>query len=246
MTVYHGDSLEIIPGLEEESIDLLITDPPYNISTDFEMSRDGTDGGKYAGRDVSHDFGDWDKENLTVSDWLPLFEPVLKENSTVIIFYDYMKVGELVETMESLNWTVRQPVVWHKSNPIPQGYAVKWQEAVEMGMIATVNEGQGHNYQESEGQRHNVIETPICQGEERYEHPTQKPLSLFRPIYQWWTDEDDVILDPFCGTGSTLVTAKENGLEYIGVEKQEKWVDVSKERLERTQTQNTSEGVFDY
>ena len=244
--IHCGDSLDIVSELPEKSIDLLITDPPYNISTDFKIDRDGIDGGKYSGADVSHDFGDWDKDEISVEDWLPLFDSCLKDNSTVIIFYDYLKMGDLIDVMKNLDWEIRQPVVWHKKNPIPQGYAVKWQEAVEIGMIATVNEGKGHNYQKGEGQRHNVIETGLCSGNERYEHPTQKPVELFKPIFRWWTDDNDVILDPFTGTGSICVAAKEMGLNYIGIEKQSKWVDVAQRRIEQTIPDEPEDDIFNY
>lgn len=236
----YGNALEEFEQIEEGSVDLLLTDPPYNISTDFELGRDSSEGGKYVGSNVSHDFGEWDKEKISLSEWLPLFEPLLKENSTVVVFYDYLKMGELVETMEDLGWTVRQPVIWHKSNPIPQGYAVKWQEAVEMGMIATVNEGQGHKYQKEEGQRHNVIETSLCSGKERYDHPTQKPEKLIEPILNWWTEQDDVIFDPFAGTGTIPAVSKRMGREYIAIEQEEEYYDIMEQRVE--ETENYEEG----
>lgn len=241
----HGDSVELISEIEPGSIDALITDPPYQISTDFEIQRDGSDGGKWGGRDISHDFGDWDKENLEVSDWLPLFEPLLHENSVVVIFYDYLKLNEIIDTADSLGWEVRQPVVWYKQNPPPQGYAVKWQEGAEIGMICTVNEGMGHNFQKEEGQRKNVIETPICLGNERKEHPTQKPKALLEPILRWWTGEEDTILDPFAGTGTTAVVSKEMGRDCIAIEREKEYYEIMENRLRNT-AEDTEGTVFDY
>ena len=106
---------------------------------------------------------------------------------------------------------------------------------VEAGIIGTVNEGQGHNYQKEQGQRHNVIESSLCMGEERYEdphHPTQKPEELFEPIFKWWSERGDTILDPFMGTGTIPAVADRMGRHYIGIEKSDDFYGVAEERIE--------------
>lgn len=242
-TLECGNSLELVQEIPENSVDMLVTDPPYNISTDFSFER--SDDGKYAGSNVSHDFGDWDQGDITVENWLPLFEPCLKPNAVVFVMYDYFQLTDVVDTMRKLGWEPRQPIIWHKQNPIPQGYAVKWQDAAEMGVIATVNEGQGHHYQEDEGQRHNIIKTSLCQGEERYEHPTQKPEGLFEPIVRWWSEDGDVILDPFMGTGTVPAVARKKGRRYIGIEEDEQYVAMAQHRMGEDVDYNDPELVYD-
>lgn len=227
-----GDAIELASSLPARSVDMLVTDPPYNISTDFELGRSDDPDGKYSGPDQSHDFGDWDKDEIAVEDWLPLFEPCLTDTAVVFIMYDYFRLTDVVESMEDLGWEPRQPIVWHKQNPIPQGYSVKWQDAAEMGVIGSVNQGQGHHYQEHEGQRHNVISTPVCMGDERTPHPTQKPEGLFEPIFRWWSEPGDVVLDPFMGAGTVPKVASEMGCQYIGIEREEEWFEHAEARVE--------------
>ena len=128
--------------------------------------------------------------------------------------------------------TLRQKIYWHKSNPPPQAFKVKWQDAVEEMIVATKNKGQGHAFNHELGQRHNVIETPICMGNERFNHPTQKPEALFEPIIKFWSRQEAVILDPFCGTGTVCVVAKKLGRNYVGIELNPKYVELARKRLE--------------
>lgn len=229
-----GDALELLPEIEDGTVDILVTDPPYNISSEFVLTRQDDAEAKYAGGNRSHDFGEWDHDQITVEDWLPLIEPALSETAVVVIMYDYFRLTDVVETMESLGWEPRQPIVWHKANPVPQGHAVKWQEAAEIGIIGTVNEGQGHNYQADEGQRHNVVESPLCQGDERTAHPTQKPVELVKPVLRWWTEPGDLVLDPFMGVGTVPAVAKEFGRSYIGIEQDQSYYETAVERVEGT------------
>lgn len=228
--VYYGDCFEYISEIEQSSVDCLVTDPPYSISTDFELER----GDHWGTTTLSHDFGDWDRGGITVQEWLPLFESLLKDTATLLIMYDYFRISDVVDTVEELGWEPRQIFVWHKKNPVPQGYSVKWQDAVEVGLIATVNSGQGHHYNDKEGQRHNVVETPVCMGKERYNHPTQKPEALFRPFIRWWTRQDDVVLDPFMGTGTVPVVASKMKREFIGIEENREYFDIAEKRIRET------------
>jgi DNA modification methylase len=138
---------------------------------------------------------------------------------------------QLISTVTEQGFEFRQKLYWHKSNPVPQLYGVKWQEAVEEAVIATQNTGDGHHFQSQRGQHHNVINTPLCSRSERRDHPTQKPVELFRTIIKWWTEPGDTVLDPFAGTGTTLAAAKQLGRQYIGIEKQPKHVQTARNRL---------------
>jgi DNA modification methylase len=224
--IYCGDVREQIRRVPDESVDLVFTDPPYNISTDFSVKFDDR-------ADISHDFGDWDYNQIKPEDWISEAKRVLKPEGVLIAFYDNRRMNQLISEIESNNLIVRQKLYWHKQNPVPQIHGVKWMESVEEAVITTVNEGKGHHFQNQRKQRHNLIETPLCGGNERLDHPTQKPKSLARPVINWWTQPSDHILDPFTGTGTFCVVAQELGRHYTGIDKQEKHVKTARKRLEQ-------------
>lgn len=202
----------------------MLTDPPYNISTDFSI--------EFPDRsDIKHSFGEWDRDNVLPDDWVPLTVKTLTVTGTFISLYDNRNIHKLIQALKDQGLEIRQKAYWHKQNPVPQIYGVKWQEAIEELVIATVNQGRGHNFQNHLGQRHNVIETPICQGQERKNHPTQKPKKLLRPFIKWWTQPHDLVLDPFAGAGTTCKAAQELNRHYLGIEKQNKHVKTARHRL---------------
>lgn len=225
--IVQGDCLDVIQELEDNSVGAIITDQPYNIANDFELLKEGT-------VDWSHDFGDWDKGEIFPQDWLPEATRVLKDNAVVIVMYDNIEIGLLVQAMREADLNVRQKMYWHKQNPHPQIHKIRLQDAIEEMVVGTMNEGEGHPFDGDAPQRHNVVETPICQGTERLEHPTQKPEALFRPIIEYWTQDDTLIFDPFTGSGTIPVVAKKLGRPYIGVEKDEEYHAIAEKRVEQT------------
>jgi site-specific DNA-methyltransferase (adenine-specific)/modification methylase len=182
--IIHGDCLKLMREIPDNSIDLVFTDPPYNISRDTVITRNG---GKYGkAKPINLDFGEWDHNVITPYEWIPETYRLLKPNGVLIFFYDRMKISQLAEWLiDKFDMVVRHIGVWHKTNPAPQARKVKWQVASEFFIIATKNHGTGHHYNYREGQHHDVITTPICQGKERYDHPTQKPEALAEPIIRW-------------------------------------------------------------
>ena len=201
----------------------MLTDPPYNISTDFEAQFEDRE-------NISHNFGEWDHDRIHPEDWIPEIKRTLKQNGAVISFYDNRRMHQLLSAMRNTGLKIRQKVYWHKTNPVPQIYGVKWQEAVEEAAIATANTGKGHRFQEQKGQHHNVIREPVCSQSERRDHPTQKPESVIRTLIKWWSGEEDTVLDPFAGTGTTCIAAQQLGRNYIGIEKQHKHVKTARKR----------------
>lgn len=205
---------------------MVLTDPPYNISSEFKIEFDSR-------KDISHDFGEWDYGQVQPGDWIPQAVNVLTDTGIFISMYDDLHMGRILNALRRQQMEIRQKIYWHKTNPVPQFYGVKWQRAVEEIAVATVNEGDGHHFQDHRGQRHNVIQTPICRGEERANHPTQKPKNLFRPIIKWWTRPGDTILDPFTGTGTIPKVAQELGRHYIGIEQDTQYIKIGRNRLKQ-------------
>ena len=228
-----GDCREVMRRFPNGSIDLLPTDPPYNISSDTVIKREG---GKFGvAKPISMDFGAWDHGVIEPKDWVPLAVEKLKPCGVFVSLYDKRYISHLCDLLEELGLTIRHVAGWHKQNPAPQARKVKWQNALELFVIATKNEGAGHHYNYREGQHHDVITTPICQGNERLDHPTQKPLRLADPLIRWWSFPGDIVLDPFCGTGTFLVKAKQLGRRYIGIDSRGEYCGMSRKRLSQVE-----------
>jgi DNA modification methylase len=236
--IVHDDCLRVLDKLDENSVGAVITDPPYNIANDFELMKDNT-------VDWSHDFGEWDEDEMFPHDWLSKVKRVLKDNAVVIAMYDNIEIGIMVQAMRDADLNIRQKMYWHKQNPHPQIHKIRLQDAIEEMVVATMNEGAGHPFNGDLPQRHNVVETPICQGKERLEHPTQKPEDLFRPIIDYWTQEDTLILDPFTGSGTIPTVAKKLGRPFIGIEAEEEYHAIAEQRVRQTGIER-GENVLDF
>jgi len=248
--IYLGDCLEIMKEIPDESIDLVLTDPPYNIS----QKERKIDRSKIQNRkirrlvskrqdkvsELCYDFGKWDfynsvDEQLEFAEkWLKESYRILKMNGQIISFYSKSEISFFESIMLGIGFHVRQTLVWHKTNPVPQIFKVGYMSACEFLTWATKNTGAGHTFNYQLGQKHNVFVHPICQGNERTEHPTQKPVKLLKDILNYHTNKNDLVLDPFMGSGTTLVACKELGRQGIGIEINKEYCDIAVRRLKNT------------
>ena len=232
VTLFHGDCLEVMPPLGQ--VDHLITDPPYNVSARGVGGRANTTIGRVPRKDgtmreITRDFGEWDH------DWDP--EPfiasvgdLIRPSGTLIAFTSEF----LFEPYLRTGLEHRSLLYWRKTNPAPN-FRKQIVRAIEQAVWQTKGGAWTFN---AGGYRPNVWEGPVTNGytcvntsEERV-HPTQKPLWLMREWVRLFTDEGDLILDPFAGSGTTLLAAKLEGRRAIGIEISEEYCRVAAERLE--------------
>jgi len=226
--IIHGDALEELPKLPDNSIDLILTDPPYNISTNNQITRNG---GKFGrAKNINLSFGEWDYSRLVPTDYIDEFARVLKSNGVLCLFYDKLYLGIIgLYLQEKYDFQVRHIGSWIKTNPAPQARKVNWQSSVENFLVATANKGSGHHFNYKLGQSPDYFKTSV-----NYEHlhPTQKPVELFSWIIRYWSFEGDTVLDPFIGSGTTAVSALANGRNFIGIEIDKNYVDMAYKRIE--------------
>jgi len=225
--IYMMDCIEGMKDISDGSIDLLLTDPPYNVSNKTKIIRNGGKFGKAKTLDM--DFGDWDKGIIKWEDYIDEFVRLLKPNGVLIMWYDRLLLGSVgVYLQDTYNFQVRHIGSWVKSNPAPQARKVKWQTGTEMFLVATKNKGTGHHYNFGLGQSpdyyiHSVSYPHI--------HPTQKPLDVIKWQVLYWSFEGDLVLDPFLGSGTTAVACKQLGRKYIGFENNKEYFDKANIRL---------------
>lgn len=219
------DCLNTLSKLESNSIDLILTDPPYLISKDSNFSK-GSTNKKF--NVISIDFGEWDKVELNFDSLFNEWKRILKSGGTLIIFYDIWKCNELKETAERFGFKQPRVCQWVKTNPVPVNSKINYlSNAIEFFFTFVKDKKPTFNSVYDKG----IYNYPICHGKERTEHPTQKPLELIKDLILKHSKEGDVVLDTFGGSGTTAVAAVETNRNFILIEKEENYVEISNKRI---------------
>jgi len=238
--LYNGDCLEILPQLSDESIDFILTDPPYFITEEVSIIRRGNLM-KYKGKDIDFKEGtEWDrmwKDKKEYLKWLyrvlDEFARVLKRNKHLVMFCDKRDISHLIDYGEKIGFKLRTPLFFRKTNPTPQARQISPMKSIEIMAWLTKGDVKRDNYNWQLGMVSDVIEAPIPQKEGSIKrHPTQKPLFLGLWLVSRFSKPAEVVLDPFAGSGTFLLCAKTLGRNYIGMELDNEWFYVANERIE--------------
>ena len=223
MKIIHGDCLETLKKIPDNKIDLILTDIPFNISKEnnFKTMKDRQ------GRN-GIDFGEWDKGfDETV---LKHFVPKLKEGGSLITFHSFGQYSILQDVLSEL--VFKDKIIWEKTNPMPRNrdrrYITNIEEAswyVKPKSKWTFNR-QADNYDGS------VYRYPSESGGgfKRY-HPCQKNLKLIEQIILRHSNEGDLVLDPYCGGGTTGIACINTNRKCILIEKDENHYETAKNRI---------------
>lgn len=231
INLFNGDCLEVMKGIPDGSVDLILTDPPYNISRDSCFLRGKNPAKKGDVFLIKHDFGEWDRKPLDLNILFNEFNRILKRGGTLLIFYDIWKLQDLKTAAE--NFKFKQPRVccWVKNNPVPLNSDKNYLSNACEYFVTFVKLGKGvFNSKYDNG----LYKYPICYGKERTEHPTQKPLTLISELLLKHSNKNDVILDMFMGSGTTGVACKNLNRKFCGIELDEKYFNIAEERIENT------------
>ena len=235
----YGDSLKLLKKIEPKSVDMIFADPPYFLSGDGITCS----GGKM----VSVNKGTWD-EKVAISEkhkfnrkWIRLCKEVLKDNGTIWISGTMHNIYSIGMALEEEGFKIINNITWRKLNPPPNISCrafVHSTETILWAKKALKNNKHKFNYEvmrkmNGGKQMKDVWETALTKpSEKKYgKHPTQKPMELLEKIILASTDEGDLILDPFNGSGTTGVVAKKLNRKYIGIEKEKDYLDLTIRRL---------------
>lgn len=214
IVIIHGDSRDALPILRGDAI---VTDPPYNVRTD-DIELEGRS-------PMKRDFGVWDTD-WKVAPFLEEAAPVVAPGGTLLAFTsDRLLAGW---RGNELLWRPRGTLVWEKTNPAPHprpAYvsATEWIVWLQREGAPAVWNGTGYTL--------NILRYPVCAGGERFDHPTQKPLALMMELIARHTVVGSMVIDPFMGTGTTLVAAKRLGRKAVGIELDERYCEMAVSRL---------------
>lgn len=233
-SLLNGDCIEKMKKIQSSTIDLIITDPPYNLGK-FMADRD-TNLGKM--RDNFFGVAGWD--DLDYKEWKKSMNKffhqaarVIKDGGSMIVFMSIIKVETLINIAQKNGFYYKTTGIWHKSNPMPRNMNLHFVNSTESWVYFTYRARTG-TFNNSGKVLHDFIETSVTpQGERKYgKHPTQKPEKLMEHFVTILSDEDDTILDPFMGSGSTGVVAVRNNRKFIGIELDDKYFYIAQSRIQ--------------
>lgn len=224
--LYNGDCFEYMKTMNDCSVDLVLTDPPYNVAQ-FSTGNINLSNRK----SLNNDIADWDKNDLDIKQLIQQIARIIKKDGNVFIFTGYNLIGDYRNELEKY-FDVTNIFVWHKTNPSPKIYKTGFLNSCEFVMVA-YNKKHQFNFT-SQNEMHNFYESSICMAPERLRypsHPTQKPIELLQHLMKIGSNEDDVVFDPFMGVGSTGVACKNLNRRFIGCELNETYYEACKNRL---------------
>jgi site-specific DNA-methyltransferase (adenine-specific)/modification methylase len=219
-----GDMEYKMANIAAKSVQLIVTDPPYGLGETSNIQFEHRE-------DMAKSKGKWDNA-VHYAKWLKLFKRVLADNASVYIFAPDREVGNLWHALEENEFTVRNIVVWHKTNPAPKTRQKEYCDSCEYILFATLGNDYIFNWQ-GQNEMHNHIEMPICQGAERLDHPTQKPVKLLDYLISISSSKEGMVLDPFAGVGSTGIAANNLGRNFRMIEIDEEYYRQARLRFSR-------------
>lgn len=232
--LYNENCMDAMKKIETDSVDLVLTDPPYNLglfmknrATNLKAMRDNFFGA--AGWD-DLEFDEWEKDMDMMFEELAR---VIKKRGSVIMFMSIIKVETIIKLAEKHGFYYKTTGIWHKRNPMPRNMNLHFINSTEAWIYFTYKAHTGTFNNEGKA-IHDFFETSVTPVSEKSfgKHPTQKPVQLLEHFVKLLTNENDVIFDPFSGSGSSGVAALMHNRKFIGSEINKEYFDNSKERLD--------------
>jgi site-specific DNA-methyltransferase (adenine-specific)/modification methylase len=251
--LYLGDALDILNDkskIKDNSIQLIFADPPYNLSGNgLKLTNNKTGGDYFMVNEEWDKMSDEEYINFT-NEWIRASKRVLKQNGSIFICCSYHNIGECTMGLKNNGFKINNIITWQKTNAMPNLTRRVLTHSTEFIIWAVKGKGWIFNYEVlkdlnpektkdgKKKQLRDVWQIPLCQGKERLKdennkalHPTQKPQELLKRIILGFSNEGDIILDPFAGSGTTPYIAKQYNRYYIAIEKEEKYFKAIKERI---------------
>lgn len=226
MALVEGDCVEFLERVPAGSVDLILTDPPYEISRDtgFKNFKKGEE--RFA---VSMDFGQWDRAPVNIPAVLRECFRVLRTGGTAIVFYDLWKVSPLADELKRAGFKQLRFIEWIKTNPVPLNSSRNYlTNAREIALVAIKGGRPTFHSTYDNG----VYSYGICRDAGRF-HPTQKPLQLMEELVNKHSNEGDLVLDCFAGSGTTAIAAAALNRNFIGCERDPDYHRKAIERMKR-------------
>lgn len=239
-SLINGDTFKVLKKIEDKTFDIIFADPPYFLSNNGITCS----GGKM----ISVNKGDWDK-SLTLKEkhtfnkrWIKECYRILKDTGTIWISGTLHNIYSIGMALEESGFKILNNITWQKTNPPPNLACKTFTHSTETILWARKdlkNVKYTFNYDamkqmNGNKQMKDVWTTSLTKPTEKNQgkHPTQKPLEILDKIILASTKENDLILDPFCGSSTTGISAVKLGRKYIGIDNEKEYLDLSIRRYE--------------
>ena len=244
-TIIQGDCIEVLQQLPDKSVDLIFADPPYNLQLKNDLFRPNQS-------KVEGVFDEWDKfdsfqdyDNFT-EQWLQQCKRTMKDNATLWVIGSYHNIFRVGAILQNLGFWILNDILWIKTNPMPNFKGTRFNNAHETLIWASKSKDSKFTFHykslkafNDDLQMRSDWYIPICSGQERIKvngqkaHSTQKPEELLYRVVLASSNIGDMVLDPFSGSGTTAAIAKKLNRNFIGIEKEDFYVEVANQRLEK-------------
>lgn len=234
-----GDTFEYLKKIKSKSIDMIFADPPYFLSNGGVSNK----GGKF----VSVDKGEWDKisgfkdKYIFNRAWIKECKRILKNNGTIWITGTMHNIYSVGMALEQEEFKILNNITWEKTNPAPNLSCRYFTHSTETILWARKNNKDSRHYYNYElmkkinngKQMKDVWRGSLTKASEKLmgKHPTQKPIYLLERILLASTKENDIILDPFLGSGTTGVVSKKLNRKFIGIDNNREYLDIAIKRI---------------
>ena len=228
-----GDCLEVLKSMPSESIDLIVTDPPYKLTS---RGCSGTMGGYWKGEKakkcVVFDFND-----IKCADYIPEFYRILKDKTICYIMCNNKNLQEMINVGTSCGFKFVKCLIWDKGNKICGRYYMGCYEYILLFR-------KGGDRPINNCGTPDIIFLPIKKLKDNNGnnlHDTEKPVDLMKILIENSSAENELVLDPFMGIGSTGIACMNTNRNFIGIELDEKYFNIAKERIYKAQHEDKGE-----
>jgi len=243
--IHQGDCIELLKKVPDNSVDLIFADPPYNLQLNGELYRPNQ-------TKVDAVSDAWDKfeskedyDKFTTL-WMKECHRILKPSGSFWVIGTYHNIFRVGAILQNIGFWMLNDIIWIKTNPMPNFKGTRFNNAHETLIWATKSKSSNYTFHyhsmkvmNDDLQMRSDWLIPICQGDERIKvngqkaHSTQKPAELLMRIILSTSNPDDIVLDPFSGSGTTAAVAKRLGRKYIAFDREEFYIQVANDRLSK-------------
>jgi site-specific DNA-methyltransferase (adenine-specific) len=228
-----GDCLRYLKKMKDNSVDLILTDPPYNLGLFMHKRKAGVvrmrkNHFAFAGWD-DMTFEDW---SLKMGDFFSESSRILKKRGSILLFMSLLKIETIVNLAQEHGFYYKTTGIWHKTNPMPRNKDLHFINSTE-AWVYLINKDKTGTFNNDGRAIHDFIETPAAPlGEKKYmKHSTQKPEKLVSHFISILTNENDLVVDPFMGSGTTGVVCERHRRNFIGIESNKEFFSSARKRI---------------
>jgi len=216
-----GDCLERMKEIPSGSVDMVLTDPPYNIARKNNFTTMGRAG---------IDFGEWDK-GFDLFSYIGGLARVCTKDANVVIFNDWKNIGEIAKYAESCGFVIKDMIRWEKDNPMPRNRERRFIVDYEVACWLTMPKAKWVFNRQSTTYDRPLFKGSLTPSSEKTEHTTQKPVYLMSNLISTLSNSGQTVLDLFMGSGTTGVACSNLKRKFIGIEMDANYFDVAKKRI---------------